>query len=161
MHCPNCGQQTSSEVKFCRACGLKLDSVVRAVGEHNIADPTKAGKERNTGANNSFFNPLLLGIVILFIGITTFIAGQGLWGATTVATVLTLLGLLITGYNFIPMAARYDRQLLKSRQNGEKREIEKIEPKPSLPEGEDFNPVSSITEGTTRDLDKNRTKVLR
>lgn len=154
MHCPNCGQNISSEINFCRACGLKLDSVVRTVSEYNSDVPAKNGA--STGRR--FFNPLLIGIVILFLGIITFVAGQGIWGASTVATVLTLLGLLITGYNFIPMAARYDRKLLKSMS---KREIETPEPKPSLPEGEGFHPAASVTEGTTRDLDKNKTKMLR
>lgn len=158
MHCPNCGQGISVEVNFCRACGLKLDSVVRAVSEHVNSD-VPAKKSVITGRN--FFNPMLIGMVIFSVGLIMFVAGQGVWGATEAATVLTLLGLLITGYGFIPMAARYDRELIKSLQKGEKRGIEKPEPKESLPSGDNFRPVSSVTEITTRELDRNKTKVLR
>ncbi|HYH86526.1 MAG TPA: zinc ribbon domain-containing protein [Pyrinomonadaceae bacterium] len=33
MHCPNCGTKTSTEQKFCRACGLSLDELARMLTE--------------------------------------------------------------------------------------------------------------------------------
>jgi hypothetical protein len=33
MFCPNCGVENKSEQNFCRACGLKLDTITRVVAE--------------------------------------------------------------------------------------------------------------------------------
>ncbi|HEV2706993.1 MAG TPA: zinc ribbon domain-containing protein [Pyrinomonadaceae bacterium] len=33
MHCPNCGMQSASEQKFCRACGLNLEKVAQTLAE--------------------------------------------------------------------------------------------------------------------------------
>lgn len=164
MHCPNCGHETSAELKFCRSCGMKLDSVARAVSEH-IGSDVPAAAEKHGGEKapvNRFFNTLFIGIAITFIGIVIGVAGQGMWGAKTTAVVLSLLGMLIAVYGFLPAAARYDRDLLRSAGKAAgKKEMPRDEPKLDLPAGEDFKPAQSVTEGTTRNLDENKTKVLR
>ncbi len=33
MYCPNCGNETSSDQKFCRACGLGLEKIALSVSE--------------------------------------------------------------------------------------------------------------------------------
>jgi hypothetical protein len=33
MYCPNCGQATSIEQKFCRSCGLSLEKAAQSVVE--------------------------------------------------------------------------------------------------------------------------------
>jgi hypothetical protein len=33
VHCPNCGTRTTSEQKFCRACGMALDKVAQILAE--------------------------------------------------------------------------------------------------------------------------------
>ncbi len=161
MHCPNCGQETSAELKFCRACGMKLDSVARALNEHIGSDVpvVAAKKDGETLSVRRFFNSGFIGVALMFIGIVIGVAGQGTWGAKTAAVILSLLGILMMVYRFLPMAARYDRELLSS---VGKKEIPKAEPeKLELPSADEFKPVPSVTEGTTRNLDENKTKVLK
>jgi len=155
MHCPNCGQQTNSELKFCRSCGMKLDSVAKALNQHLDVDDTDTAIEKGRGRT---FPTVSIGVVLMFIGIVIGVAGQGMWGAKTAAVILSLLGMLIMVYRFLPAAARYDRDLLRS--VGQK-EMRKVEPELELPAGNDFKPVPSVTEGTTRNLNENKTKVLR
>ena len=33
MYCPNCGTQTATDQKFCRACGLALEKIAQSLGE--------------------------------------------------------------------------------------------------------------------------------
>ena len=35
MYCPSCGIQTSSDPKYCRSCGMDLQMISQAVGEHS------------------------------------------------------------------------------------------------------------------------------
>ena len=34
MYCPTCGNQTSLDQKYCRSCGMGLQMISQAVGEH-------------------------------------------------------------------------------------------------------------------------------
>ncbi len=171
MHCPNCGQQTSADLKFCRSCGMKLDSVVRAVNEHfTTEEPAEIEKTTETSERPSgsrFFSRVFIGFILIFIGVVIGVAGQGMWGAKTAAVIISLLGMLISASSFLAAGARYDRELFRSagreadRASG-RTEMRKAEPELELPpRGDDFPPVPSVTEGTTRNLDKNKTKVLR
>jgi hypothetical protein len=156
---------------------MKLDSVARAVDEHLSVEAvdesyTAAEKKSERPRSNRFFNMVFLGIVLTFIGIVIGVAGQGIWGAKTAAVILSLFGMLMAAYGFLPAAARYDRELLRSigKAAGEEpgnKEMPKPERQVELPSGDDFEPVSkaapvaSITEGTTRNLDEEKIKVSR
>ena len=143
---------------------MKLDSVARAVNEHLTTDELYAEIEKKSkgASGNRFFNQVFLGILIMFIGIVIGVAGQGMWGAKTAAVILALLGMLIMAYRFLPAAVRYDRDLLRSADKAAgKKEMRKAEPELNLPSADDFTHVPSVTEETTRNLDKNKTKVLR
>lgn len=195
MHCPNCGQQTDSKLKFCRSCGMKLDSVARALDEHLTVEveesypatdlvaekksEEKVEKKSERPSGSRFFSRIFIGIVMIFIGVVIGVAGEGIWGAKTAAVIVSLLGMLIAAFGFIPVAARYDRELLRSigtagKGTGEgagegpgKKEIPGPERKAGLPGGDDFEPATkatpaaSVTEGTTRNLDEEKIKVSR
>ena len=42
MYCPNCGKQTSAKEKFCRSCGMSLQTISQILAEHRTA--AEAGK---------------------------------------------------------------------------------------------------------------------
>ncbi len=49
MYCPNCGNSTSTNQKFCRACGLGLEKIAQSLGEQvpaRIDETLLARKER-------------------------------------------------------------------------------------------------------------------
>ncbi len=47
MYCPNCGQATSAELKFCRSCGLSLEKAAQSLVEQlPEVEPNKHLRER-------------------------------------------------------------------------------------------------------------------
>ncbi|HEV7643636.1 MAG TPA: zinc ribbon domain-containing protein [Pyrinomonadaceae bacterium] len=168
MHCPNCGRKTSSELKFCRACGMKLDSVARAVSSHLEGDEPDVAVEKKSGrgSDKRFYALVYIGLALSFIGPAIVVLGQGVWGTKSAGILIALLGMFSMAMGALPAAARFDRALLRSLGTGGPKRKESAPDHPAeLEPGDDFEPVSSavpsVTEGTTRDLDKNKTKVLR
>jgi hypothetical protein len=173
MHCPNCGQKTSPELKFCRACGMKLDSVARALSSHLEGEepetaPGMGGEKKSAGLQNKrVYSLIYIGLAMSFLGPAIAVLGQGVWGAKSAGILIALLGMFSVAIGALPVAARFDRALLRSLGGKEKTPgagpelIKKSEPVLNLTPADDFEPVASVTESTTRDLDKNKTKVLR
>ncbi len=176
MHCPNCGRKTSPELKFCRACGMKLDSVARAVsshlegGEPGMAVDAAVEKKSAGGAGSSFSNLIYIGLALSFIGVVLAVLGQG--GLAKFGALIGVLGVFVMIIGALPAAARFDRALLRSMGSKGEPKREEKESAPDHPaalgSGDDFEPVesgsrpvSSVTEGTTRNLDENKTKVVR
>jgi hypothetical protein len=181
MHCPNCGQKTSPDLKFCRACGMKLDSVARAVSDHlapgeggetDVA-PGIEGEKKSTGSPGKRFYALIyIGLALSFLGPAIVVLGQGVWGTRTAGILMALLGMFSMAMGALPAAARFDRALLRSLGAREPKRRELAPERPAeLEAGDDFEPaasvasvsgpVPSVTEGTTRNLDENKTKVVR
>jgi zinc-ribbon domain len=165
MHCPNCGKETAADVKFCRACGMKLDWVAQAVSQHTGIELSDAAEKKGSKSpsGNRFFNTVFFGLALIFMAAIVGVAGEGIWGAKTATVILALLGMFIVAYRFLPAAVRYDREVLRAANKAAgKKEIQKDKPELTLPPGDDFRPVPSVTEGTTRDLQGNKkTKVAR
>jgi hypothetical protein len=74
MYCPNCGKQTGTDQKFCRACGLGLDKIAQSLGEQlpaRVDETLLARKERMEKlgvAALSVFGLGLLSILVYMIG---------------------------------------------------------------------------------------------
>jgi hypothetical protein len=74
MYCPNCGKQTATDQKFCRACGLGLDKIAQSLGEQlpaRVDETLLARKERMEKlgvAALSVFGLGLLSILVYMIG---------------------------------------------------------------------------------------------
>lgn len=151
MHCPNCGQKTSSEVKFCRACGMKLDSVARAVSEHKgepeFIAPDSTDRDRQF--LRTFVSVLSVGFLIVFIGVVMVILGKPIYWVKTTGALLAVIGVFIAIFGSIYAT------ILESKKEGHsrspKRELEETVVT-ALPSGDGFRPASSVTESTTRDL---------
>lgn len=59
MYCPSCGKATSSELKFCRACGLSLEKVARSLAEQLPAADLDKNLRRRQGQIERWLSILL------------------------------------------------------------------------------------------------------
>lgn len=79
MHCPNCGKPADLEQQFCRACGMRLETVGKLVAEHtSISLPEREAQqsEREREMVRMMFRWITLGIIILGIGIVMTVANK-------------------------------------------------------------------------------------
>jgi hypothetical protein len=70
MYCPNCGKENSVGQKFCRACGLELETIIQFLIElEPKTEAANAGKKRELFERLGLFSLssfLLLGFSYLF-----------------------------------------------------------------------------------------------
>jgi hypothetical protein len=71
MFCPSCGTATSSEVKFCRKCGLSLKEVLDFLTSQGLSEEiaeTENAIDRKTKRVQLIASTLLIGAGITFVG---------------------------------------------------------------------------------------------
>lgn len=150
MYCPNCGNKTATDQKFCRACGLGLEKIVQTLGEQlpaRLDQSLTARKERLEKLGIGALSVFGLGI----LGFLLYAVGQKLWPQGSLLAVLAMAGLVIMlgcGLLSVILFAR-------AKELGE--QANKRQPQPNelsnstkelLPEGR-FEPVPTVTERTT------------
>src|SRR5215475_8827537 len=69
MFCPNCASQVAEDQKFCRACGLQLDAVVKILAGSNKDQPSGKSQPGSGEDNKAMPRPLRLGVVTMMIGL--------------------------------------------------------------------------------------------
>jgi hypothetical protein len=95
MYCPNCGNQTSTDQKFCRACGLGLEKIALSLGEQ-----LPARMDQSLIARQERLEKLGLGALSVFgLGVLGFllyaVAQKLLASQGSLLTILALVGLVI------------------------------------------------------------------
>jgi len=67
MHCPQCGQQFSDEVRFCKSCGFSLDCIRELLAPKDISTTLEKGTHEVRRSRSRM--GLYRGIIILSMGI--------------------------------------------------------------------------------------------
>jgi hypothetical protein len=151
MYCPNCGKQTATDQKFCRACGLGLDKIAQSLGEQlpaRVDETLLARKERMEKLGVAALSVFGLGLLSILV----YMIGEKLLAKGNLFEALVILGFAIMfacGLVSVFLFARAKelgdeatkRQLPTStEQNSPTREL--------LAEGR-MEPVPTVTERTT------------
>ena len=152
MYCPNCGHQTSTEQKFCRACGLGLEKIAQSLGEQLPARMDQnllARKERLEKLGVSALSVFGLGV----LGFLLYAVGQKLLAQGSLVAVLAMVGLgIILGCGLLSVIL-----FARAKELGEQASKRQLQPNETetggstrelLPEAR-FEPVPTITDRTT------------
>ena len=105
MHCPNCGNQSDLDQKFCRKCGFNLEPVSKLISNNPDAGPLKLEKaEREKLALRRMVSWMMWGMLILLIGVVVIVINKTFNLDPLVkllGTFLTLGGVSVTMYGLL------------------------------------------------------------
>lgn len=153
MYCPNCGTKTSSDHKFCRACGLGLEKIALSLFEQlptKVDDSLQARKERfeKLGvAALSVFGLGLLSFLLYSVGYKLMITQGNLVAGLAIIGFVIMIACGLTSVVLFAKAKEVGEEAAKrpAQQNlspaGEST-------KELLSEGH-FEPVPTVTDRTT------------
>ena len=94
MYCPNCGNKTSTDQKFCRGCGLGLEKIALSLGEQLpacIDETLLARKDRLEKIGVAALSVFGLGLLSILL----YIIGQKLLAQGNLLGALAIIGLVI------------------------------------------------------------------
>jgi low temperature requirement protein LtrA len=151
MYCPNCGSENSQDQRFCRVCGLHLQTISQVV-VHQI----KAGQRAGTPpASQDQWrslrqNPLCYGFFLLILGLIIIALGKKVLGEQLVADVGTVLALVGVAFFVIKGLFLFSRSRGAQSNEDLSRAGTTTELTPLLEAKEQ----PSVTEFTTRNFDR-------
>jgi hypothetical protein len=163
MYCPNCGIETTPDRKFCRSCGTDLITISRVLtGQLQVVEPGSTASEGpqpwhsyRRGALKAGFMAFWGGILLAaFFGIVGTAlqevdrsVGALVQNLAGLGGLVVLLGIGLMIYSlFLPKASAYSKTLQTRLPNPE--------PPVQLPPERYRQPVSSVTDSTTRLFDE-------
>jgi hypothetical protein len=147
LFCPNCGSENSQEQRFCRQCGLHLQTIAQVVS-HQI-NASKAPLSKFAEPQTIWQNPLFYGFLLVLFGVIIATIGKrftGEQGIADVGTIISMIGVaffVIKGI-FLIQRARFAQPTS---------ELPKAETTTELPHLLEAKEQPSITEFTTRNFD--------
>ena len=95
MYCPKCGNDSSTEQRYCRSCGFGLQTVSQLlVDEHPPVKSENSSVENVQPQPRGWRNPLLYGFFMLLLGTIIIYFGKRMLAEKSVADIGTILALL-------------------------------------------------------------------
>jgi uncharacterized membrane protein YvbJ len=106
-YCPKCGEKISEEMTFCPKCGASLKATqpptearTTAYRRHEKEEKEEKGEkhEKHEKRQYSFIGPLIGGLILIFIGLTSYLKITGLAEKemrVVLAFLFVLIGLVI------------------------------------------------------------------
>jgi uncharacterized membrane protein YvbJ len=79
MPCPSCGAETTLDQRFCRSCGMDLETVSKLVAEHSSPETLKVEKALIERANRQrMYQSLKWGMISLILGMALLVTAKTL-----------------------------------------------------------------------------------
>ena len=156
MHCPNCGNESDLDQKFCRQCGFNLAPVSKLIlagrGEEDDAKLDKV--ERDKLLMRHMVRSMMWGLLFMLIGIVLAVANNQLHLhplINLISTVVILGGVAVVTYGVLDTlrGGALTKQTPKAIDATPERKIEPASPTNELEERLPI-PIASVTERTTQ-----------
>jgi zinc-ribbon domain len=95
MYCPSCGNQNSEDQRFCRSCGLRLETISQVVNQELQQIPDFV-PERGPGFSwkSIFFTAWYYGFFLIGLGLIIISVGKKIIGEQLVADIGSVMSLL-------------------------------------------------------------------
>ena len=154
MHCPSCGAETNLEQRFCRSCGMDLETVSKLVAAHSSSETGKLEKSLTRKANQQrMYQSLKYGMICFIVGMAALATTKTLAldkVFNLAALLLLFMGMGVMCYGvFAPLRERAaDSRKLPG--SGRTNELPETERTKELPAARVPVPVASVTERTTQ-----------
>jgi hypothetical protein len=153
MYCPNCGKENAEGRRFCRSCGLSLQTIDPALAGES---PTTVEEEENSvqpvsRMQAAWQNPLIYALLLIILGVIMGAVSERAplrsQTAHDIGTMIALLGVGLLGLKGVMLI------VAPPRHSPPVKRVMKVEQtsqlNPSLLSAE----PASVTENTTRQLD--------
>jgi hypothetical protein len=151
MHCPNCGNESSLDQKFCRNCGFSLEPVSKLiVGSAIHDDEADERSKRQQASLQRMYRCMMWGGAILALGVLLLVTGKAIELPKIVGLLATLLvigGTVTATYGVL--AAMRDGTLGSPRLPAAKSGLNQASTTRQLSGRNMPVPVPSVTERTT------------
>jgi zinc-ribbon domain len=169
MYCPKCGTQNIDNASFCRACGANLSLVPQALAGHLPAPPAGQGEavdesrraRRRRGRDEpptleSSIRTFFMGLAFLCISlaIKTYMPGGHVWWFWMLIPAFMMLGSGVAG--FARLKSRPAAPLAPPTYAPPAVGPAQHNALPPRPAADVYAPPNSVTENTTRLLDRDR-----
>ncbi len=148
MYCPNCGKDNPEKPRFCRSCGLDLQTISQAlVNELSAPKSEYSSTEIVKLEQKRWRNPMMYGFLMLLLGMAIVSFGKKIAVEQLIAdigTLIAVLGIGLLGFKGVSLirsqssSSHQSKTLLAGKRTAEL--------PPALPSGE----PASVTEHTTR-----------
>jgi hypothetical protein len=98
MYCPSCGNQNSEGQRFCRSCGLRLETISQVV-DHELQQIPDFVPEPAPGFSwkSIFFTAWYYGLFLIALGLIIITVGTKIIGEQLVADIGSVMSLLGVG----------------------------------------------------------------
>jgi uncharacterized membrane protein YvbJ len=154
MFCPNCGTNISFDQKFCRACGLGLEKVAQSLAEQlptQLEDNLLAKKDRleKLGVTAlSIFGLGVFGLLVYLVGYKLLISQGKILAALGILGIIVLIASGLLSVILFAKANEVQEEASKRRLKPDEKSLPTNTAK-LLEDGEQLDPVASVTERTT------------
>ena len=154
MHCPSCGAETTLEQRFCRSCGMDLETVSKLVARHSSPEALKLEKSHTERASQQRMYQSFKYGMICFVGgmaalaITKTLAFDKIFNLAPLLLLFAGMGIMLYGV----LTSMRDRVSSSKRLPGLRptSELPETETTKELPSARVPVPVASVTERTTQ-----------
>jgi len=152
MYCPNCGKENAEGRRFCRSCGLSLQTIAPALaGESPTTVEEEDSVQPVSRLQAAWQNPLIYALLLIVFGVIMGAVSERAplrsQTAHDIGTIIALLGVGLLGLKGVMLIVAPPRPLPPVKRVMQVEQTSQL--KPSLLSAE----PPSVTENTTRELD--------